>query len=286
MVAKCGWFSSFESGATLLPDNRKVKPGSEETMGAIKAKGRERAILTRPSVQPRFRSISQEVADVLREMILVGQLSPGSQVTQEEIAIRLGVSTMPVREALIRLSHEGLIEARRGRSYRVRRFTRNDVDDLFWLHATLEGELTRRACLRGGEIVGELEACIEVWRDAARSGQSWKLDDLNFEFHRMINHAAGSDALMWQLRHTLRTIPQHFYSLLPGWAEIAMKGHQRILQAFKARDANQAGAAAAEHVFEAGKLLTRYFDETGFWTPPPVGTSGGPNVFVTRRQDY
>ena len=219
-------------------------------------------------VSPRFRSISEEVANTLREMILVGELPPGVQITQDEIASRLGVSTMPVREALIRLNHEGLIDARRGRSYRVRRTNRNDVSDVFWLHATVERELTRRACGRAGEIVGVLDATVEAWTDAVRSGQTADLDELNFEFHRLINHAAGAPALMRQLRHTLRTIPQHFYSLLPEWIEISTVGHQRILEGFKAGDADIAGAAAAEHVLEAGALLTRYFDDSGFWTPP------------------
>jgi DNA-binding GntR family transcriptional regulator len=225
------------------------------------------------SVSSRFRSISKEVADTLRDMILVGSLPPGTQITQEEIATRLGVSTMPVREALIRLSHEGLIVARRGRSYRVRRITRSDVDDVFWLHATVERELTRRACYRAGEVAGQLEASMEVWKDAVRSGQTVELDDLNFVFHRLINQAAGAPALIRQLRHTLRTIPQHFYSLLPDWVEIATGGHQRILQAFKVGDADMAGTAAAEHVLEAGALLTHYFDDTGFWTPPPTRSS-------------
>lgn len=222
----------------------------------------------------RFRSISEEVADTLRDMILVGELRPDIQLTQEEMASRLGVSTMPVREALIRLSHEGLIEARRGRSYRVRRVNRSDVSDVFWLHATIERELTRRACARGGAIVNELDASVEAWMEAVRSGQTADLDELNFEFHRLINRAAGAPALMRQLRHTLRTIPQHFYSLLPEWVEISTAGHRRILRAFNAGDAEMAGGAAAEHVLEAGALLTRYFDDMGFWTPPQAEPAG------------
>ncbi len=225
------------------------------------------------SVGSRFRSISEVAADILRDMILVGELAPGAQLTQDEIATRLGVSTMPVREALIQLSHEGLIEAHRGRSYRVRRATRSDISDVFWLHAMVERELTRRACLRAGEIVAVLDASLEAWTDAVRSGQTSDLDQLNFEFHRLINHAAGAPVLLRQLRHTLRTIPQHFYSLLPEWIEVSTVGHQRILEAFKAGDADMAGTAAAEHVLEAGALLTHYFDDTGFWTPPATGPS-------------
>lgn len=235
------------------------------SMSGIKT-GRNGATSSPSLLGSRFRSISEEVADTLRDMILLGELPPGVQLTQDDLATRLGVSTMPVREALIRLSHEALIEARRGRSYRVRRVTRSDVRDVFWLHATVERELTERACASGGEVVGALDASLSAWKDAVGFGRPADLDRLNFEFHRIINHAAGAPALARQLRHTLRTIPQHFYSLLPEWVEISTAGHQRILQAFKAGDAAMAGDAAADHVLEAGALLTRYFDDTGFWT--------------------
>ncbi len=226
-----------------------------------------------PAVR-RFRSISEEVADTLRDMILVGELRPGAQVTQDEMAARLGVSTMPVREALLRLGHEGLIEARRGRSYRVARITKSDVSDTYWLHATIEAELTRRACLRADDVVADLDRCVAAWHGAVEAGRAGALEDLNFRFHRTINQAAESPALIRQLRHTLRTIPQHFYSLLPEWVALSTAGHERILDAIRHHDAERAGAAAREHVLQAGELLITYFDDTGFWTPPPAEPAG------------
>lgn len=224
--------------------------------------------ITRAGRAGRFRSISESVAETLRDMILVGRLSPGQAVTQEELASTLGVSTMPVREALLRLSHEGFIEARRGRSFRVTRTTRADVADYYWLHATIEAELTRRACDRAGEVVDALADCVGRWAAATQRGVPAELEELNFEFHRIINRAADSPALIRQLRHTLRGIPQHFYSLLPDWVGMSTVGHEAILDAIRAGDRDAAGEAAARHVLDAGELLTAYFDDTGFWTPP------------------
>ncbi len=220
----------------------------------------------------RFRSISEEVAETLRDMILIGRLTPGTQVTQEDMATALGVSTMPVREALLRLSHEGLIEARRGRSFRVRRTTRADVRDVYWLHATIERELTRRAAERSDQIVGPLEECVSAWRGAAKAGDAQRLEELNFTFHRVINQAADSPVLIRHLRHTLASIPQHFYSLLPEWVSLSTKGHQRILDGIRRGDPDAAGEAAAAHVLDAGNLLTTYFDDTGFWTVPDAAS--------------
>ncbi|HLI16259.1 MAG TPA: GntR family transcriptional regulator [Acidimicrobiales bacterium] len=222
---------------------------------------------------PRFRSISEEVADTLRDMILTGELRPGQQVTQEELANRLGLSTMPVREAFLRLSHEGFIEGRRARSFRVARTTRGDVADIYWAHATLAGELARRACFRADDLLPELLDLDAAWTRAAARGDSERLEELNFAFHRAINRAADAPKLLLLLRQTLRFIPQRFYSLLPGWAEVSGAGHRRILDALRAGDADSAGEAAERHVLEAGELLAAYFDDTGFWTRPGPGGS-------------
>lgn len=228
-----------------------------------------------PAGDRRFRSISEGVADTLRDMILVGELAPEQQLTQEELAERLGVSTMPVREALLRLSHEGLIEARRGRSFRVARTTREDVADLYWLHATLERELTRRAVMRTPELATTLRGIVEEWDGARQHRQLDQLDQLNFRFHRTINRAAAAPTLLRQLRHTLRLIPQHFYSLLPEWGELSSAGHQEITVAVASGDPDAAGDAAARHVLDAGQLLVAWFDDRGHWTPPPSSHGAG-----------
>ena len=63
--------------------------------------------------------MAEQVADLVRNMILVGDLRPGQRVTHDELAARLNVSTMPVREALLRLSYEGLIVGKANRSFHV-----------------------------------------------------------------------------------------------------------------------------------------------------------------------
>ncbi len=234
------------------------------------ADGRDRVI----ERMPRFRSISAEVSRSLRDMILTGKLLPDQRITQEELAKLLGVSTMPVREALLRLGHEGFIEASRGRSFRVSRTTREDVSDIYWAHSVIEGELTRRACLRSEEVVGELERIHRIWGEAVRDGEPAPLEELNFAFHREINRAADSPKLLILLRQTLQFIPGHFYSLLPRWAKISERGHEEILEAMRRKDHEGAAAAASRHVLEAGELLITYFDDTGFWNRPAPQTGG------------
>lgn len=219
--------------------------------------------------RPAFRSISHEITEHLRDLILLGQLAPGQQVTQDELAQRLGVSTMPVREALLKLAHEGLVEGRRGRSYQIARTTKQDIADVYWVHASLAGELTRRACSRADETTCKaLLEIVENWSPAVERTDALLLESLNFEFHRLINVAADSSKLLLLLRHTLRFIPEHFYSVLPAWVALSEEGHREIVAAFVDNDPDRAGAAASRHVQEAGELLISYFDESGIWTHP------------------
>src|ERR1700737_3075960 len=110
------------------------------------------------------RSMADQVSEALRDMILTGQLKPGERITHEELATRLGVSTMPVREALLRLSYEGFIGARPNRSFRVARMTAKDLEDIYWMHSRIAGELTARACEHADHrLIDELRNVHAQW---------------------------------------------------------------------------------------------------------------------------
>ena len=198
-------------------------------------------------------------------MILVGQLAPGEVVTQDRLAELLSVSTMPVREALLRLSHEGFVEARPNRSFQVARTSREDIEDVYRTHAYLAGELTARAARRGGaSLVDELRAIESAWPSADTDS----LERLNWRFHRLINHAAASPKLLLFLRNTIRFIPEHFYVLLPEWRDLSSRGHRDMARAIARHDPERARTTAERHVRDAGRLLIAHFDDTGFWSPP------------------
>lgn len=222
--------------------------------------------------RPRVRSVSDQVTDTVRRMILMGELHPGDPVAQDYLAGELGVSTMPVREALLQLSHEGFISGGRGRSFRVARTTREDIADVYWMHAILAGELSARAAVRLDDAgVARLAEVHDQWRGAAEAGDEGRLEETNFEFHRMINQAADAPKLLRVMRNTLRMIPEHFYAMIPDYVVAATERHDAILTALEARDAERARTEASKHVEESGALLIEFFDEKGYWTPPEPG---------------
>jgi DNA-binding GntR family transcriptional regulator len=219
----------------------------------------------------RRRSLSDEAADTLRDMILTGDLRPEQRLTQDELAASLSVSTMPVREALLKLAHEGLVEASPNRSFRIVRTTREDIQDIYWMHATLAGELAARACRRQAEDRGVLVRLREHQQaliDAIAADDIGGMESANWNFHREINLAAGAPRLLLMLKGTLRLIPQHFYALVKAWAPVAQTGHRAILAAFEANDPEAARLAALNHVTEAGELIIAQFTDTGYWMLP------------------
>jgi DNA-binding GntR family transcriptional regulator len=223
------------------------------------------------------RSLTHQVTDALRDMIITGALAPGERLTHDDLATQLGVSTMPVRESLLRLSYEGFIEASPNRSFRVGQMTRDDLHDVYWMHGILAGELTARACEQATpELVAQLRDLMSQWNASEGLLASADLEELNSRFHSLINRAAESPRLIAMLLDTVRFIPEHFYAMLPEWSISSVRSHNEMVDAIGRGDAAAGRQAAEDHVREAGEMLTGYFNDRGYWSQPsaadvPVG---------------
>jgi DNA-binding GntR family transcriptional regulator len=215
------------------------------------------------------RNVARQAADILRDMILVGELAPGQTVTHDELSGRLGVSTMPVREALLRLSHEGFVDGGQNRSFRVVPTRREDIEDVYWMHGVLSGELAARACARDAPGVADgLDSVNRRWEELAPGGPAQGFEELNWEFHRIVNLAADAPKLLVLLRHTIRFIPDHFYTVLPEWNALSRVGHVRIAAAMREGDVEEVRVEATAHVRDAGRLLIGHFSDSGYWKDP------------------
>jgi DNA-binding GntR family transcriptional regulator len=225
---------------------------------------------SRVTAQPRglrYQKMSDEVADVLQQMIIDGQLQAGQRITQDELSKMLGVSTMPVREALLKLAALGLVEASPNRSFRVVNSTKEDTRDSYWMQSVLVGELTRRACtLEGPKLVPELESKLAAYSAAADAGDDSAMEAAYGGFYRAINLAAQSPRLLFMLRTNLRFVPIRWYPRIEGWIPLSKAAHKTIITAFKRADREQAATIASSHMIQAGELLIEYFESTGRWS--------------------
>jgi DNA-binding GntR family transcriptional regulator len=232
--------------------------------------------MTISAAQPglRYQKLSDEVADLLQRMIIENELTPGQKLTQDELAKTLGVSTMPIREALLKLSALGLIEASPNKSFRVMNSTKEDARDSYWVHSQLVAELTRRACeLEGPKLVPDLERSLQRYSAAAASGDVPALEEAYGAFYRSINLAAQSPRLVFMLRTNLQFLPIHWFPRIEGWIPISQDAHKAVIEAFLNKRPATAAKVASKHILQAGELLIEYFESAGRWSTPDQSDS-------------
>jgi DNA-binding GntR family transcriptional regulator len=219
-----------------------------------------------PQKSIRAESLSKKIADALREDILYGRRRQGEPVTQQAIADEFGVSTMPVREALLALSHEGMITARTNHTFRVARMTRSDVADIYWAHGVLAGALAERACERATpELIATLEVIHARLVVALDEGDLDAVESLNWDFHREVNRAADSPKIVAVLRTVVAQIPKHMYATLPHVADSSMRDHPQLIEAFKNKQCQEAGRLWTEHLEVAATQMLDHLTANGYW---------------------
>ncbi|HVW41689.1 MAG TPA: GntR family transcriptional regulator [Amycolatopsis sp.] len=204
--------------------------------------------------------LSDEVADHVRELIISSRLRPGEFIRQERIAEELGLSATPVREGLLALKGEGFVWLKPRRGFVVAPLSAADVMDLFAAQALLAGELVARATARLDEAgLQRLDQLHRDLRKAATAGDGELVEQLNHEFHRVINLAAGSARLAWMLSITAKFAPRRFFATISGWPRASAQDHAAIMSALRKGDAEAARKAMTRHIENAGELLAHHF---------------------------
>jgi DNA-binding GntR family transcriptional regulator len=210
--------------------------------------------------------LSDEVAAHLREAIMSGALHPGQFVRLDAVAAELGVSVTPVREALLALRAEDMVELEPRRGFVVSPLSRRDVEDMFRLQADLAAQLAVRAT----ELItpSQLQHLSEVAAALAAAEGHQELSALEYEFHRLINKAAASRKLARFLDMASRYVPARVYTADPQWRLQVVSDHADLLAALAARDPSAARSAVLRHVQDGEQRLLRHLDAVGMWSTP------------------
>lgn len=189
----------------------------------------------------------QRVRDELRERILTGRLKPGDRLVERELAEDLGVSRVPVREAIRSLEAEGFLVVQSPRRIVVRQLAKADVEELFDVREALEGLAAGLAAERAGKA--GLRALERLLADAARATQSGdpaRITKLNTRFHDEIVALSGN-GLLWEILRPLEGRLRWLTSQNEHWGEL-LDEHRRLYDAIASGDADSARAHAVEHV--------------------------------------
>ena len=204
------------------------------------------------------RRLVDEATRTLRNGILNGRLSDGTRLRQTDLADQLRISRTPIREALVRLQDEGLVELLPGGGVRVKLLNPEEAVELYDLREVLDGLAARLAAARATaatrarleRALGRMAQCLE-----RRDANQWF--PAHVAFHEEIFRAAGNARLL-ALGTVVRLSIRHFHPLLLRTAhrlEDAWREHRAIFEAIVARDAERAETLARAHIATAKAIV-------------------------------
>jgi DNA-binding GntR family transcriptional regulator len=203
-----------------------------------------------------FRRVSAYAA--LHAAIVAGDLSPGERLIEEELAERLGLSRGAVREAILRLGHEGLVVRERNRGARVRRFTVDEAVEILEARAALESLAAGYAAERRSDRdVDQLEALVDEMARLYEAGELLAISERNAALHRRILELSGHRvALDVCARLNSQVVRFQFRTVLaPGRPQKSLAEHGRIVAAIAAGDRAEAEEAMREHLRNVAAVL-------------------------------
>lgn len=202
----------------------------------------------------------ERVYQGLRSAILRGQLAPNARLVELNLAAEFGVSRTPVREALKRLSAEGLVTSDSSRGLVVRGLSFREVEEIYEVREVLDGLATRLAARRiSQQELAKLRVLLELMGEHTRRGQRDALVQANIKFHEVIAQAARNDWLTTMMRgvtdFTLRFSYTSFAS--SGRNEEVLDEHAAVFRALERGDGDEAERLARGHVVQARSFLAR-----------------------------
>ncbi len=220
-----------------------------------------------PAVDPRRLSNAERAYRALKELILTNQLSAGSQLLEQEAALRLGMSRTPVREAMVRLEQDGVAEIRPRHGMRVLPVSADDMREIYEVLTSLESTAAEMVARRGvtdeeladlQQAVSDMDTALEIddldaWASADQRFHS-KLVALtrNQRMQQMVTQLGEQSHRVRML--TLRLRPRPVSS---------NRDHAMLVAAIAVRDADKARSIHHNHRAKAGTVLVELLQKLG-----------------------
>jgi GntR family transcriptional regulator, vanillate catabolism transcriptional regulator len=247
-----------------------------------------------PQVRRAPREVDSQTARAfigVREMLLHGEFARGERISELPLVARLGTSRTPIRLALERLAHMGLLDVVPGGGFSVRQFTLAEVLDAIEVRGVLEGTVARLAAerlTRDSELEGLRHYCVQMEKLERLTIDSFpQYMDLNEGFHGALTDLAKSMMIRRSLEQ-VRVLPFASpsamvfpTSVLPRSNEmltIANEHHRALVEAISGRQGARADALGREHAGIARRVLELALSDHDALSRVP----GGPLINVTR----
>ena len=207
------------------------------------------------------KSLRGQVFDKIRSDILKGRYQKGDELVECTIGKEMGVSRTPVREAIRQLELEGLVQLIPNKGAFVTGISASDVRDIYLIRSRLEGRAARMAAEHiSSEQLAEMEETIVLSDYHVKKEHFEQVCEMDGKFHKLLYAASGSRIL----EHTLTDF--HQYVQRVRMASITNRirmhksnsEHEKILEAIRNKDGDQAEKVAAEHISNTVENLKQY----------------------------
>jgi DNA-binding GntR family transcriptional regulator len=203
--------------------------------------------------------LSLQARKQIEELILDGILRTEDKITERDMAMRLGMSRAPVREAIRELINAGLLEQISARQIIVRQFLVTEVEEIFSIRAMLEGRAASLAAanLQNGQQLCRLQILHEQMTLVADSLDYPTYFDLNIQFHKIIHEIASAPRLLGLINQIMRESLLFRSRSLVNKVHIqnSIHEHSQILRSLEIGDCELAGLLMTRHIQNGFKRL-------------------------------
>jgi len=222
------------------------------------------------------RSSGDLVAAHLRRMVFQGEYKPGDRVRQDEIAAELGVSRIPVREAIIALDREGWVTVEPHRGAFVRGIDADYVRDHYELYGLVFGLMASRVAERAdadgkARVLAAAKEVASVEPDDART-----FNRRNRAFLAALEEVAAAPRLTSMARVMTSLVPGNFFGEVPGAIDGQRRGVAAVAKAIKAGTPDRAALEFRKLLQAQGEAVVQLLDDRGIFAAPtgPAGALG------------
>jgi len=203
-------------------------------------------------------TLREKILEHIRDAIVAGTLKAGSRVSEPELAERYGISRTPIREAFRQLESEGYLTVIPRRGAIVSEFSPKDIEEFYAIKSIMEGYAARRACENlTDKDLERLQAINDKLAELARSGDIKHFFKVHSDFHELFIKAADNEKLRELIAGLVTKFQRlRFTSLsLPGRMAVSVQEHEKIIDAFRGKNADLAEALVRKNAEYGGRVL-------------------------------
>jgi DNA-binding GntR family transcriptional regulator len=213
------------------------------------------------------RTVNDATTAQIRAWVLRGRFKPGARLHQEQLAAELGVSRMPVREAIRQLAAEGLVQIFPHRGAFVSSLDPGEIRELYDVRAALEGlAIARSVPHMTPDLITALHAILDRLVAAATAGDDEAVIELDRDLHDTLVSRAEMpylQELIEQARRRSEAFRRAHTYIIPGQSRSSNEEHARIIAAVERGDVEESVQLIHEHLHNAATHLITYLSA---WT--------------------